>query len=638
MLRSAFGFRLPWRRLLSLARASHRAVPRTRGRGPLRLEALEDRWAPSIDLVTNLSGSPSVAGSLPYEVAHAADGDTIQFAPSLYGGDLRLNQPLVLTNNNLLIDGFGANITIDGSNTAQVFDIRGASNVTLDYLTITGGVTSSSGGGILVESGSSVALLNSTVTGCSASRSGGGIFNGGTLSMFADTLSRNTAFDSTIPSGDGGGIANQGVLSMTNCTVGFNTAFLGGGIHNEGTLSLTNCTVAGNALQGSGADGGGIENSSGTLDLLNTIVDNPAAGLAAHPDVDGSIDQAQACLFSHDVSGQIVTDRGGNQEGHSPLLGPLQNNGGPTATFALLANSAFGIGQGASSSQISGLIVPHLDQRGYERPSNSVDIGAVQTQTGVVADFGSQGVQQYTPSGWQPLSPFSAQSVAVDGEGNVVAAFAGSGLWRHTLNGTWTQIDTFTPQRIAVSPYGEVTASFANGGLWTWSAGTWTQIDTFTPQSFAVDATGHVVASFTNGGVWRRDINGTWTQIDTFTPQSFAVDGNGDVAAVFAGNGLWRWTPAGVWTQIDGFTPQSVTMDAGGDVFASFAGGGLWRWAVATGSWTQIDTFTPQLISADADGDVVAAFADGSLWRWLMGSGWTELKATAADAIGASQF
>jgi hypothetical protein len=34
-------------------------------------------------LVTKLSGSSLVPGSLPYEVGHAASGDTIQFAANL---------------------------------------------------------------------------------------------------------------------------------------------------------------------------------------------------------------------------------------------------------------------------------------------------------------------------------------------------------------------------------------------------------------------------------------------------------------------------------------------------------------------------------------------------------------------------
>src|SRR5262249_20342334 len=61
------------------------------------------------------------------------------------------------------------------------------------------------------------------------------------------------------------------------------------------------------------------------------------------------------------------------------LLGPLQNNGGPTATMALLPGSP-ALGHGVSTSLIPGLSVPAFDQRGDPRPANSIDLRAFQTQ------------------------------------------------------------------------------------------------------------------------------------------------------------------------------------------------------------------------------------------------------------------
>jgi hypothetical protein len=40
-----------------------------------RLEVLEDRGVPSIDMVTNLSGSAATPGSSPYEVAQVGPGE-----------------------------------------------------------------------------------------------------------------------------------------------------------------------------------------------------------------------------------------------------------------------------------------------------------------------------------------------------------------------------------------------------------------------------------------------------------------------------------------------------------------------------------------------------------------------------------
>jgi hypothetical protein len=597
-----------------------------------RLEVLEDRCVPNVDMVTNLSGSAGVAGSLPFEVANATTGDIVRFADNLSGGTITLGQTLDI-NKELSIQGPLNGITVNGGGN-RVFKIEAGNSVSIDSLTITGGVAPSPGGGGGIFNLGSLSLTNSTVTGNSA-LAGGGILNeiGGTMTMTGDTVNNNVATDS------GGGIANGGTLTISNCTIAANLANQGGGIANEGgVLKIGSSTVASNTLTGGFADGGGIITLGGgsQLDLLNTIVFNPSSGATMNNDVAGTIAHAQSNVFGSAVNIAPGGDLLGNLYNAKPLLGPLENNGGPTATMVLLATSPVGIGQGTTTSQIAGLTVPQLDQRGYVRPTNSVDIGAVQTQNWVAADFVGQGVQVYTLGGWKVLSPHAAQSVAVDGAGDVVAAFAGAGLWRWTPAGGWTQIDTYTPQQIAVDAYGRVTAAFAGAGLWHWTGGTWKEIDSFTPQSFAVDGHGNVVAAFAGDGVWRWN-GGTWTQIDNFTPQSLAADGAGNVVAAFAQGGLWCWTPAGGWTQIDSNTPQLIAMDAGGDVFASFTGAGLWRWTLA-GGWVQIDNFTPQLIAADADGDVVATFADGTLWRWLPGNSWTKLMAMAADAIGASQF
>jgi hypothetical protein len=593
-----------------------------------RLEHLEDRCVPNVDMVINTSGSALVNGSLPYEVAHANPGDIIRFADNLNGATIAPDNALDI-NQDLTIDGAGHGITVKGS---RVFQIGAGSVVDINALTITGSVAPVLGAGGGIFNVGSLSLTNSTVTGCGADF-GGGIYNatGASMTMFGDTVSKNA-------SGQGGGVFNNGTLEIIDCTIAANVSNLGGGINNSGVLRIANSTVASNTVTNPGADGGGIHTSGAgsQLFLLNTIVFNPNSGAATNNDVLGMITQAQGSVFGSAVTIAFGGDLGGNQQNVTPLLGPLENNGGPTATMALLATSPFGIGQGASISQVAGLSVALVDQRGYSRPVTSEDVGAVQTQTWVAADFVGQGVQEYTPSGWQALSPFAAQSVAVDGVGDVVAAFAGAGVWRWTPAVGWTQIDTYTPQSLAVDARGRVTAAFAGAGVWQWSGSAWTQIDSYTPQSMAVDGAGDVVAAFAAGGLWRRSGN-TWTQIDNLTPQSVAADGNGDVVAAFAQGGLWRWTLASGWTQIDNLTPQQIATDAGGDVVAAFAGGGLWRWTLA-GGWTQIDNFTPQQIAADADGDVVAAFDDGTLWRWLPGSTWTKLIPGPVDALGASQF
>src|SRR5262249_22647281 len=184
------------------------------------LEVLEDRCVPSIDMVTNLSGNSLDPGSLPNEVAHAAPGDTIQFAASLNGGTIFLKNQLDIATN-LTIDGGGSGITVSGGGAHPVFQIDTGVVATINALTITGGFAPGATGGGINNLGS-LTLSNSTVTGNSA-QGGGGIFNDGFLSLSNSTVTGNNA-------ASGGGIYNDGAgtMIMSGDTVNKNTATAGG--------------------------------------------------------------------------------------------------------------------------------------------------------------------------------------------------------------------------------------------------------------------------------------------------------------------------------------------------------------------------------------------------------------------------
>jgi hypothetical protein len=209
---------------------------------------------------------------------------------------------------------------------------------------------------------------------------GGAIFNQDTLTVTNSTFSDNATGAGGNGSsvggngGYGGAIFNQDTLTVTNSTFSGNATGnggsndgndgFGGAIFNQDTLTVTNSTFSGNGA----GDGGGIYNIVGTASLRNTIVANSTSGgncggsttitdlghnLEYNPD--------NTCDFSgafNDITGI------------DPMLGPLQNNGGPTETLALLAGSpAIDAGDNAG--------VPATDQRGYIRIINGiVDIGA----------------------------------------------------------------------------------------------------------------------------------------------------------------------------------------------------------------------------------------------------------------------
>ena len=115
----------------------------------------------------------------------------------------------------------------------------------------------------------------------------------------------------------------------------------GGGIFNEGTLTLTSSTINDNSA---GIDGGGILNvpaseprpgrllPAGTVTLTNTfIANNPSGG-----DCAGAF---TSLGFNLDSDGTCRLGSTGDLSNVDPRLGPLQDNGGPTFTHALLGGS-----------------------------------------------------------------------------------------------------------------------------------------------------------------------------------------------------------------------------------------------------------------------------------------------------------
>jgi hypothetical protein len=82
------------------------------------------------------------------------------------------------------------------------------------------------------------------------------------------------------------------------------------------------------------------------------------------------IGNGAGCYIANGGNGNLVGGKGNPVI--NPLLGPLQNNGGPTMTMVLLAGSP-AIGQANSA------LAPTTDQRGVTRldlPGELTDIGA----------------------------------------------------------------------------------------------------------------------------------------------------------------------------------------------------------------------------------------------------------------------
>jgi hypothetical protein len=248
--------------------------------------------------------------------------------------------------------------------------------------------SSGAGSGGAIYNQGTLSITNSTLTGnwaygngSGGYAGGGGITNGGTLALTSSTVSGNSASGQS--TSNGGGIENgsESTMTVTNSTLSGNSARFGGGIHNTyGTVTITNSTLSGNsATQGGGVDNGDLPTA--VVQSRNTIVSGNNGG--ASPDANGSFDSLGHNLIGDGTggSGYDPTDLvGTSSDPIDPKLGPLQDNGGPTATMALLPTSlAIAAGDPTDATE--------WDQRGpgYPRVVNGItDIGAFQVQTTLV--------------------------------------------------------------------------------------------------------------------------------------------------------------------------------------------------------------------------------------------------------------
>ncbi|MBA4372567.1 MAG: hypothetical protein C0402_06855 [Thermodesulfovibrio sp.] len=274
---------------------------------------------------------------------------------------------------NVSIVGTGAGTTtINGGGLNRVFYITGAYTVSISGVTITGGTAPDFGGAIYMAGVGTLTVSNSTITGNSAVGPGGGIssgnFIGGTVNVTNSTLSNNTA------GWDGGGIHSYTTINVTNSTVTGNVSmgWTGGGIMNGGHLALTNSTITGNWARG-GPGGSGIY--AGTLTAINSIVANQTVGEDCVGVITTSggynLESATSCGFTGT----------GDMQNTAPLLGPLQDNGGPTFTHALLDGSP-AIDSIPNGVNGCGTTIT-TDQRGVSRPQPSAglcDMGAFEVE------------------------------------------------------------------------------------------------------------------------------------------------------------------------------------------------------------------------------------------------------------------
>ncbi|WP_072619495.1 CHAT domain-containing protein [Spirulina major] len=334
----------------------------------------------------------------------AASGDSIVFGVA---GTIILDFPfvgadassLIIEDRTLTIDG-GNQITLDGNQQNSIFDLS-SSNLTLQNITLQNAriVGAQSGGGVRLRNNSTLILENSQIANNTVAQQGGGIFGDATSVMTV----RNSAIANNIAVGNGGGIISENTaanaVTIINSTLNNNRSNASGGGLSAQNATLINSTLSGNvATSGGGASvtnnftvrnstiafnqataaGGGIylDNAAAVLTATNSIISQNIAPVGADLALTPAI-FAQSTIESNLIG--LASGAGAfsntNLIGINPLLGPLQNNGGPTQTHALPANSP------ALDAGNNDLTTVTTDQLGNPRISNSrVDLGAFELQ------------------------------------------------------------------------------------------------------------------------------------------------------------------------------------------------------------------------------------------------------------------
>jgi hypothetical protein len=492
--------------------------------------------------------------------------------PDASGGGIRDQGNISLTLNNVVVTNNTA--TADGGGVSMENVASTPWTLTVNNSVISNNHAGDAGGGLETDGSGKVFVNSGTViSGNTSVNQGAGIWldaitvgtvdQGANLTINGATIANNTAFAAD---NDGGGVGNagNGTVTIENSTIANNYVNgIGGGFgdeNNQGTLIVVDSTFVGNTAIGNGGGiqeggasttindstftanasqgmGGGLSVQSAAFTLNNTIVagnfaDNGGMNFVGPaPDVLAAITSGTGDFIGigdANLTG-ITNGTAFNRIGTAaapldPLLGPLQNNGGPTQTEAPLPGSPV-LDAGVNSVVPAGLTT---DQRGAARVVNvTVDIGAVEDPVGslVGGTFFTDAKNQL----WLFRNGVSINtggfaklfSGGVDAAGNPEVFFTDgiNQLWRWD-NGTFTNTGAFATRLSA----GDGVVAFTDGlnELFTFSdaSGVHNSGAFASHISTGFDATGVNQVAFTDG-------NG---QIWTLNPATGALGNTGIIA------------------------------------------------------------------------------------------------------------
>jgi hypothetical protein len=356
--------------------------------------------------------------SLSEDGENGSDGSSERAGAIINFGDLFMSDCII--SNNVIHGGNGGNVTGLGlagdGGKAQGGAIG---NYWMLYMTR-----------CIVASNSATGGARGTATGGGSDGTGGDAYGGAIYSEGGVFLTNCTIYGNYAGGGAGNGFSSGGgiynystMLNLINCTIAQNTAFsgTGGGVYDGGATGIyRHTTIASN----SASSGGGLYVSG--ADMGNTIVAANDAGTGR--DMQGGYVSSDYNFIGWGNGWYNIGPLDHTFITADAMLGPLQNNGGPTPTMALLPGSP-----AIDSGKSFGIMV---DQRGRTRPFDFAELANV--------------------SG---------------GDGSDIGAFeVGGGAILHiTRSGTNAQLTWSTNNQSFVLEY---TTNLSAGGTWSNVAGT----------------------------------------------------------------------------------------------------------------------------------------------------------------------
>ncbi len=363
--------------------------------------------------------------SLREAIALAAPDDIITFTPGLTG-TITLGSTLTIGKNVTINGPEAVPIIISGNNAVRVFYVEFGILFTIRNLTVTKGYVKgtrgsngercASGaaggeaqGGGLHNHGGAVAIINSTFSdnravggsggsgnarstsdrpytsscGIGGSGGSGGHAMGGAIFSLGKLYLVNSTFSGNSVSGGKGGPGGQwGISRGPSVRTGFggNGGYgMGGALYTANDSDIRSCTFASNSASGAtyglgephGMVGEGLGSAIyqlGPTSVQNTIIAGHSGGRNCRTSISSG-------GYNIDEDGTCTQNAPGARSTINPKLAGLRNNGGVTATHALLPGSpAIDAGNPTGCTDHNGAVIA-IDQRGRSRDKRC-DIGA----------------------------------------------------------------------------------------------------------------------------------------------------------------------------------------------------------------------------------------------------------------------